>query len=71
MGEDDASSWRKSSFSQSGDCVEWRFSESFVYVRASKSPTGQVLKFTHSEWRAFVAGAKSGEADFNAVDRTL
>ena len=61
-------SWRRSSFSQSGDCVEWNYSESFVYVRTSKNPLGQVLQFTHSEWRAFIAGAKSGEADLDAEE---
>jgi len=66
MGEREApSSWRRSSFSQSGDCVEWRCSEYFVHVRTSKDPSGPILEFTHAEWRAFIAGAKSGEADLN------
>ena len=62
------SAWQKSSFSMSGDCVEWRYSKTFVHVRSSKDPSGRTLEFTHSEWRAFVAGVKSGEADLNAIE---
>jgi predicted secreted Zn-dependent protease len=60
------STWRKSSFSQGGDCVEWSCSESLVCVRTSKDPEGRVLTFTHHEWRAFIAGVKSGEADLGS-----
>jgi hypothetical protein len=62
------SAWRKSSFSQGGDCVEWCLTKSLVYVRTSKEPSGQVLRFTHSEWRAFISAVKSGEADFTAEE---
>ena len=60
--------WRKSRFSQNGDCVEWASDKEYVYVRHSSHPSGTVLRFTHAEWQAFVAGAKSGEADLNAED---
>lgn len=59
------SSWHRSSFSQSGDCVEWEYSETSVFVRTSKDPFGKTLEFTHAEWRAFIAGVKFGEADLN------
>jgi len=69
MGEDEMPPlWRKSSFSQSGDCVEWIYSEALVHVRNSKDPSGHALEFTHSEWQAFISGVKSGEADLNVED---
>jgi hypothetical protein len=55
--------WRKSSFSAQGNCLEWVVGPSSVRVRDSKNPTGPELVFTHSEWAAFVAGVKHGEAD--------
>jgi len=62
---DTPSRWRKSTFSQPGDCVEWNRTETVVYVRASKDRNGPMLKFTHAEWEAFIAGVKAGEADLN------
>jgi Domain of unknown function (DUF397) len=55
--------WRKSSFSGSGDCLEWAVGPSGVRLRDSKNPTGPELVLTHSEWAAFIAGIKNGEAD--------
>jgi uncharacterized protein DUF397 len=55
--------WHKSSFSQNSDCAEWRFSGDLVLLRDSKDPSGPVIQFTHAEWRAFVNGVKSGQAD--------
>jgi len=57
--------WRKSSFSRNGDCVEWQPAKRAVLLRTSKEPCGPILEFTYSEWRAFIAGVKSGEADLN------
>jgi len=54
--------WRKSSFSLSGDCLEWRFSNTAVHARDSKDPGGPALVFSHHGWRAFVASIKSGDA---------
>ena len=59
------SAWRKSSFSQGGDCVEWSYSKSAVYLRDSKDPSRRTIEFTHSEWRAFIEKVKSGDSDFN------
>jgi len=61
--------WRKSSYSGAGDCVEWSFDGSHVRVRDSKDPDGAVLTFTRPEWKAFVAGARDGEADLPASGR--
>jgi Domain of unknown function (DUF397) len=55
--------WRKSSAStgNNGDCVEVAFAEDGVLVRHSRNPSGPMLLFTPSEWRAFVTGAQNGE----------
>jgi hypothetical protein len=56
--------WRKSSASggsNSGDCVEVAFVEEGVLVRHSRNPSGPMLSFTPSEWRAFLTGAQNGE----------
>jgi hypothetical protein len=61
------STWRKSSFSQNVDCAEWSCTETRVYLRNSSDPSEQILEFTHAEWRAFVEGVKSGEADLDTT----
>ncbi|WP_327103512.1 DUF397 domain-containing protein [Nonomuraea glycinis] len=57
--------WVKSSRSGGGNnCVEVaRNLPDVVAVRDSKNPYGPALVFTHSEWAAFLAGAKAGEFD--------
>ena len=57
--------WRKSTRSGpfTDNCVEVAFVDSCVVVRDSKDRSGPVLTFTHSEWDAFVGGAKDGEFD--------
>jgi predicted secreted Zn-dependent protease len=57
------STWRKSSFSQNGDCAEWCLSGELILLRSSKDPAGPVLQFTRTEWQAFVSGMRAGEAD--------
>lgn len=59
----DIGPWRKSSFSQSGDCVEVAFGQASVFVRDSKRLQRGALAFTVTEWSAFLAGAQSGEFD--------
>jgi hypothetical protein len=56
--------WRKSTRS-GGDtaCVEVRRHDGGIQVRDSKDPSGPVLTFTLTEWRAFIDGAKVGEFD--------
>ncbi|MEO3806664.1 DUF397 domain-containing protein [Nonomuraea sp. B1E8] len=57
--------WVKSSRSGGGNnCVEVaRNLPGVIAVRDSKNPNGPALVFTHSEWVAFLTGAKNGEFD--------
>ncbi len=59
---DPPASWRKSTFSVNGDCVEWSPTPDSVRIRHSKSPQVELV-FTRSEWAAFLRGLKAGEAD--------
>lgn len=61
--EADIEPWRKSSFSQNGDCVEVAFSDEGIFVRNSRRPRGGVLEFNDREWLAFLAGVRHGEFD--------
>jgi len=58
-------SWIKSSLSFSnGNCVEVAtLQEGHVGVRDSKDSAGPVLRFTPSEWDAFLDGVRNGEFD--------
>jgi hypothetical protein len=55
--------WVKSSRSaNNGNCVEVAFlGEGRVALRDSKDPEGPALRFTRSEWSAFVDGVSDGE----------
>ena len=57
--------WTKSSLSFSnGNCVEVaNLPGGEIGVRDSKDSEGAVLRFTPSEWRAFLGGARNGEFD--------
>jgi len=56
--------FRSSSFCNGGAClVVARQTDGSVLVRDSKDLTRQTLKFTHSEWAAFVKGVKHNEFD--------
>ena len=59
------SHWIKSSLSfANGNCVEvTELPGGSVGVRNSRDPGGPVLRFTHGEWDAFLAGARRGEFD--------
>jgi hypothetical protein len=63
--DDDRTSqtWRKSTFSGEGDCVEWLAIDDQMRIRNSGHRDGDVLVFTRSEWLAFIAGVKDGQAD--------
>lgn len=56
-----ALSWRKSSASASGDCVEVALASNSVLIRDSKKRRPHVLEFTFSEWQAFLSGVRAGE----------
>jgi hypothetical protein len=66
--EDMAPSWRKSSASAQGDCVEVALQDGSVLVRDSKNRFPYVLYFTYSEWEAFLFGARSGEFDLKSLE---
>ncbi|MBO3751497.1 DUF397 domain-containing protein [Streptosporangiaceae bacterium NEAU-GS5] len=57
--------WVKSSWSGDGSgCVEARLDDQRVLVRDTKQAgQGPILVFTHTEWAAFLKGARSGEFD--------
>jgi hypothetical protein len=59
--------WRKSSYSngQGGNCVEVAdLADGGRLVRDTKDQgRGPVLRFTESEWQAFVLGVRGGEFD--------
>jgi hypothetical protein len=59
------SPWIKSSLSfANGDCVEVAsLACGDVGVRDSKDAAGPVLRFTPSEWTAFIGGVRQGEFD--------
>ena len=56
-------SWRKSTASAGGECVEVAFVDKSVAMRHSLDPAGSVLTFTLGEWAAFLAGVRAGEFD--------
>jgi hypothetical protein len=57
-------SWSKAARSgNQGDCVEVRRHAGGVEVRDSKDPDGPVLRFTPSEFAAFLDGARKAEFD--------
>jgi len=61
-------SWRKSSASASGDCVEVALRGSSILLRDSKQRSPHILTFTPSEWRAFVSGVRNGEFDLERLE---
>lgn len=54
---------RTSSFCSDGDCVGVAIEPGEVRVVDTKSGDAPALRFTASEWAAFVAGVKAGEFD--------
>ncbi|MEV6864928.1 DUF397 domain-containing protein [Streptosporangium subroseum] len=60
-----ALAWRKSSQSaQQDNCVEMaHLPDGGRAVRDSKDPNGLILRFTSSEWQAFIGGVKNGAFD--------
>jgi predicted secreted Zn-dependent protease len=55
--------WSKSTFSESGNCVEVAVVAEAVLVRQSRDPSGPTLTFTKGEWAAFLAGVRNEEFD--------
>ena len=63
-----ALSWRKSSASASGDCVEVAARTGYVLLRDSKSMRPHTLRFTFSEWETFLSCARSGKFDADILN---
>lgn len=62
--DDRAANFRASSFCGGGSCVEVAvLHDGRVAVRDSKDRDRSVQVYSATEWRAFVAGVKSGEFD--------
>jgi hypothetical protein len=60
--------WRKSTASQpAGNCLEVAIGVDAVRIRHSEDRSGAVLSFTHTEWRAFLDGARNGEFNLPEV----
>jgi hypothetical protein len=65
MGDPIMTTWRKSTFSNNGSCVELAdLGAGIVGVRDSKlGDSSPVLHFTRTEIAAWLAGSKAGEFD--------
>ena len=60
--------WRKSTRSQTSNCVEVAplgSGPATVALRDSKDRGGPVLLFNRAGWLGFIAGAKNGQFDLN------
>lgn len=62
---DDNLMWFKATLSSgNGQCVECaHLPDGGMAVRDTKNRPGAVLRFTADEWKAFLAGVRSGEFD--------
>jgi hypothetical protein len=57
-----ASRWRKSSFSEAGNCVEVANRDGLVLVRDTKFfAEASVLSFSPSTWREFIYAINNGQ----------
>jgi hypothetical protein len=63
-----ALSWRKSTASGTGECVEVAVSSESVLVRDSKQGFPNILKFTSREWCEFVSGVRAGIFDLSSLE---
>lgn len=57
--------WKKSNRCDAGTCVEVASLKDEIVVRDGKDPNGPMLRFTRSEWEAFLGGVEDGEFRFN------
>jgi Domain of unknown function (DUF397) len=46
--------WHKSSFSESGNCVEVATQDRSVHIRDSKNPEEGMLSISSSAWQSFI-----------------
>jgi hypothetical protein len=61
-------SWRVSSWSKNGNCVEIASSEATVLIRDTKNRSGRVLSFRITAWENFI---KTVQADNTGLRRGL
>lgn len=54
-------SWRKSSASADGDCLEVAQIQEYVWIRDSKNPSGLVLGCSPEGWAVFLGGVRGDE----------
>ena len=59
--------WRKSSFSESGQCVEVALIAQSVALRDSHAPTGPVLALRLEEWAAFLGEVRARSLGLETV----
>ena len=57
--------WQRSRLCDTNACVEATIIGDEIAVRDSKDPDGPILRFTKSEWSAFVGGVQGGDFQFN------
>lgn len=53
-----AVTWRKSSFSESGSCVEVAAQDRSMLIRDSKNPEGKILSFPSGTWQEFIQAVR-------------
>jgi Domain of unknown function (DUF397) len=58
--------WVRPAACSVGACVEVAFYAGAILVRDSKNPSSASLSYTPVEWRAFIAGVKSGQFDLTS-----
>ena len=61
--------WRKSTFSEAGNCVEIACEGQVVLVRDSKDCAGPVPEIPASKWRTFVGRVKAGGFDCGRIQQ--
>jgi Domain of unknown function (DUF397) len=62
--------WRKSSASGGGDCIEVASAGDSVLIRDSKNVDGPVISVTSSEWAAFLICVRRSELDMRSARGT-
>jgi uncharacterized protein DUF397 len=63
IARDESPSWRTSTRSSGGNCVEVRADASAVLMRDSKNRDRGTLSFDRAAFRSFLDGIKNGEFD--------
>jgi hypothetical protein len=63
MGDLSSAVWRRSRHCANGSCVEVAYLDTQIAMRDSKHQDGPVLRFTPSEWTAFLDGVRTGDFD--------